>query len=155
MTETLESAYSRHADELIRYATSMVGPDDAADVVTDAMIRVFEQRASIASVDNLRAYLFRAVHHRVVDVERARSRREQREVAYHRKLRGDDGLPESSHDARIALQVLSPQQRTIVFLTYWSDHPPAEIAHTLGISEGSVRKQLARARARLREVLDV
>ena len=39
--ETLEAAYRRHSDELIRYATVLVGPDDASDVVTDAMVRVF------------------------------------------------------------------------------------------------------------------
>jgi DNA-directed RNA polymerase specialized sigma24 family protein len=41
-----------------------------------------------------------------------------------------------------------------VFLTYWADQTPADIAEVLDVSEGTVRKQLARARARLREVLD-
>jgi RNA polymerase sigma factor (sigma-70 family) len=57
-------------------------------------------------------------------------------------------------DARTALAVLSLQQRTVVFLTYWADQTPADIAEVLDVSEGTVRKQLARARARLREVLD-
>jgi DNA-directed RNA polymerase specialized sigma24 family protein len=41
--ESLESAYRRHSLELIRYATVMVGPDDATDIVTDAMVHVFDR----------------------------------------------------------------------------------------------------------------
>ena len=33
--------YRRHAAELIRYATVLVGPDDAADVVADAVLAAF------------------------------------------------------------------------------------------------------------------
>ena len=57
-------------------------------------------------------------------------------------------------DAWAALAVLSVQQRTAVFLTYWCGLTPGEVARVLDTSEGTVRKQLARARARLREVLD-
>jgi DNA-directed RNA polymerase specialized sigma24 family protein len=78
--ETLEAAYRRHSDELIRYATVLVGPDDASDVVTDAMVRVFA--LDLSAVSNLRAFLFRAVHHRAIDHQRARSRRRRREASY-------------------------------------------------------------------------
>ena len=33
--------YRRHAAELIRYATALVGPDDAPDVVTDGVLAAF------------------------------------------------------------------------------------------------------------------
>ena len=33
--------YRRHSAELIRYATVLVGPADAADVVTDAVLAAF------------------------------------------------------------------------------------------------------------------
>ena len=57
-------------------------------------------------------------------------------------------------DAQRALAGLSPQQRAVVYLTYWDDLTPAQVAALLGVSEGSVRKQLARAREQLRRVLD-
>jgi RNA polymerase sigma factor (sigma-70 family) len=41
----------------------------------------------------------------------------------------------------------------VVVLTYWMDLTPAAIAELLEVSEGSVRKQLARARARMKEAL--
>jgi RNA polymerase sigma-70 factor (ECF subfamily) len=52
-----------------------------------------------------------------------------------------------------AVLALSVQQRAVVVLTYWADLTPAAIGELLDISEGSVRRHLARARKRLREVL--
>ncbi|MGH9224089.1 MAG: sigma factor-like helix-turn-helix DNA-binding protein, partial [Acidimicrobiales bacterium] len=52
-----------------------------------------------------------------------------------------------------AVAALSVRQRAVIVLTYWLDLHPAGIATLLRVSEGSVRRHLARARARLREVL--
>lgn len=41
----------------------------------------------------------------------------------------------------------------MIFLSYWEDLTPANIARVLDVSEGAVRKQLSRARSKLREVL--
>jgi RNA polymerase sigma-70 factor (ECF subfamily) len=57
-------------------------------------------------------------------------------------------------DVLAAVDKLSVQQRACVVLTYWEDLTPAEVASRLGISAGSVKRHLARARARLRELLD-
>jgi RNA polymerase sigma factor (sigma-70 family) len=63
-------------------------------------------------------------------------------------------LPTLRSDVRIAVASLSVRQRAVIVLTYWADLDPCSVADWLGISEGSVRRHLARARARLREVLD-
>jgi RNA polymerase sigma factor (sigma-70 family) len=52
-----------------------------------------------------------------------------------------------------ALSSLSIQQRAVIVCAYWLDLDPARTAELLGVSEGSVRKQLARARAHLKEEL--
>ena len=52
-----------------------------------------------------------------------------------------------------ALAQLSPQQRAVVYFTYWDDLLPSQIAELLDVSEGTVRKQLARARDHLRRIL--
>jgi RNA polymerase sigma factor (sigma-70 family) len=153
VADPLESAYRRHSAQLIRYATVLVGPDDAQDVVTDAMVQVFARLPDVSKIANVEAFLFRAVHHRAVDHLRATSRRRRREVAYERQ-RHDPTADWTPSDARASLEALTVQQRTLVFLTYWADLTPAAVADVLDVSEGTVRKQLARARARLREVID-
>lgn len=156
MTEPLEEAYRAHADELIRYATTLVGPDRASDVVADTLLSVYARRDGTDDVEHLRAFLYRAVFHHSVDANRSRNRRRRREARAVRSQREPvvQQNSERSMDARRSLDVLSEQQRSVVFLTYWADRTPAEVAHLLDVQEGTVRKQLARARQRLREVLD-
>jgi RNA polymerase sigma factor (sigma-70 family) len=145
--------YRRHATELIRYATVLVGPDDAPDVVTDAVLAAFASPHWL-SVENRRAYLYRAVLTRGLSHRRSAHRRRRREtvVALRTTTRVDP--PDSALDAHRALASLSGQQRAVIYLTYWEDQSPAQIAILLDISEGAVRKQLARARDHLRRILD-
>jgi len=142
--------YRRHADELVRYATALVGPTDAPDVVTDAVMAAFAS-PGWPSVENQRAYLYRAVLNRSLSMRRSDARR----VAREERVAASDSVVarESSVDAQRALAVLSPQQRAVVYLTYWDDLTPTQVAALLGVSEGTVRKQLARAREQLRRIL--
>jgi RNA polymerase sigma-70 factor (ECF subfamily) len=144
--------YREHAAELVRYATVLVGPTDAADVVADAVLGSFGSRAW-PTVTNRRAYLYRAVYHRALDLRRGAARRHRRETI----TASSDYVvgAEPSLDAQRALDHLPAQQRAVVFLTYWADLTPAQAAELLDVSEGTVRKQLARARTTLRRVLDV
>lgn len=52
--------YHQYEPELIRYATILVGPDDAPDVVTDAVLAAIRSPAW-RTVGQRRAYLYRAV----------------------------------------------------------------------------------------------
>jgi RNA polymerase sigma-70 factor (ECF subfamily) len=143
--------YRANAGELVRYATVLVGPTDAADVVADAVLGAFGSTAW-PTVTNQRAYLYRAVYHRALDLRRGTTRRHRREAA----TASSDSVAgaESSLDAQRALAHLPAQQRAVVFFTYWADLTPAQAAELLDVSEGTVRKQLARARTTLRRVLD-
>jgi RNA polymerase sigma factor (sigma-70 family) len=141
--------YRQHSGELIRYATVLVGPDDAGEVVSDAVLGAARTRWE--SVDNPRAYLFRCVHNRAMSHKRSTLRRLAREQAA--VSLPSTATPDPSIDALRALDTLSTQQRAVIYLTYWEDLTPAAAAELLGIGEGSVRKQLARARDQLRTVL--
>lgn len=142
--------YRQHADELVRYATALVGPDDAPDVVTDAVMAAFRS-PEWPRVANQRAYLYRAVLNRAHSVRRSDARRRNREART--ALRPTTDPVGSSADAQRALAVLTAQQRAVVYLTYWDDLTPSQIAGVLDVSEGTVRKQLARAREQLRRTL--
>lgn len=145
--------YRRHAAELVRYATALVGPDDAPDVVADAVVAAFASR-SWRDVDNRRAYLYRAVLNHSASHHRSSQRRRRREERAATLVPSASDPPGAAVDAHRALASLSEQQRAVVFLTYWEDLAPAQIADLLGVSDGTVRKQLARARDQLRRILD-
>lgn len=143
--------YEKHADDLVRFATGLVGPSDAADVVSAAVLRAVSS-ASWGTARNQRAYLFRAVlnearmHHRSTMRRRAREAR-----AAVRDVSAETPLPRPEVLELVAR--LSVRQRAVVVLTYWDDLDRASVARLLGISEGAVKRHLARAHHRLRELL--
>ena len=64
--------FDRYGVELTRFATSLVGPSDARDTVSDAMLRaMWSERWK--RVTNQRAYLYRAVASQAKMHHRARS----------------------------------------------------------------------------------
>jgi DNA-directed RNA polymerase specialized sigma24 family protein len=75
-------------------------------------------------------------------------------VAWRRVSRADDPdayLVGERTTLLAALRQLPPRQRAVVVLRYWEDLTDAQIAATLGCSPGTVRSQLSRALAKLRE----
>lgn len=138
-----EDVYRKHVGELMRFATSLVGPFDAHDVVIDACVST-SRSARWLSIENKRAYLYRTV----LNTARSRRLREQRSAP-----QGRVELAESDYDVLAALGRLSMCRRSVVVLTYWEDLAPCEVAEVLAASEGTPKRHLARARVRLREIL--
>lgn len=150
MDEPLSKTYLWLRPELLRLAASVVGVDDASDVVSDVYLRI----ADSSGASNPAAYLRRAVVNAAISHERSRRRRMVRDNNFLRWWPGRPTIsPSRDLDVERALRALSVQQRAIIHLTYWSDFTPARVGEELDITEGSVKKQLARARATLREEL--
>lgn len=145
-----EVLWRSHADELLRFATVLVGPSDAPDVVTDAFMRS-ETVLGSGTITNPRAYLFRAVTNHAHDLRRSRERRWKRDLAAIGPA--SSAAPDSHVDVRRAVSGLSVQQRAVIYLAYWEDLPERGIADVLDISPGSVRRHLTRARRHLRKAL--
>ncbi|HET8740207.1 MAG TPA: RNA polymerase sigma factor [Acidimicrobiia bacterium] len=147
-----EEVYRSYSHELTRYATGLVGPFDAPDVVTDACLKAFETRNWPDVVDR-RAYLYRTVLTVATDHHRRTLARRVREM----KSAAREQIPDPSATVDIevlqAVERLSIQQRSAVFLTYWEDLSPEVVAQRMGISTGAVKRHLARARKRLGEML--
>ena len=147
----MESAYRRHAHELTGYAIGLVGPAGAEDIVSSAFVKAMTC-PSWVDVENPRAYLYRVV------LNEARTEHRNRE---RRRIREATGRPETSFvypdpvpEISAAIDRLSERQRQVVLMAYWADLSEVDIADTLGISRGSVRKHLGRARIALRTLLD-
>jgi RNA polymerase sigma factor (sigma-70 family) len=149
--ESDEAVYEKYAEGLIRFATALVGPTDAADVLSTAVLRCFGS-PGWANVRDHRAYLTRAVLNEARMHYRSTMRRRAREERF--PPRDSVDPPEVRPEVLDLVARLSTRQRAVVVLTYWDDLDPDEIARRLDISTGSVRKHLARAHARLRKAMN-
>lgn len=151
---TLSEAYEKWANDLVGFATTLVGPVDAADVVADAFVELLDDRAGWGRVERPRAFLFGVVANRARMQVRSSARRRSRERRFGAGQRSRlDVTADGPGGAQRLFGQVSLQQRTFQFLAYWEDWPIAEIATHAGVSDGTVRKQLARARSKIREEL--
>lgn len=143
--------YERLAPELIRFATGLVGPSDAEDLLATSVIKAISARAW-PSIENKRAYLYRVLTNEASKSRRAAVRRQHREIdAIERQpaavVWGNDP------DVFAALRRLRARQRAVIHLTYWADQSPQQIADTLDTSLRTVERELTNARSRLEQLL--
>jgi RNA polymerase sigma factor (sigma-70 family) len=150
VTDGRAQIYGKYAAELTRFATGLMGPADADDVVSAAVVRSMYS-VGWTKVRNHRAYLYRAVLNEAKSWHRGTFRRRARERLW---LQGEVTTLEAPNPEVLdLLDGLSIKQRAVIVLTYWSDLAPESIGTLLGISEGTVKRHLARAREKLRERL--
>lgn len=147
-----EQVYRSYSEELIRYATGLVGPFDASDVVTDACLRAFDSRGWGEVVDQ-RAYLYKTVLSVATDHHRRTLSRRLRELRTATREQMPDPSDVIDVEVLAAVERLSVQQRAAVYLTYWEDMTPRAVAVRMGVAEGTVKRHLNRARKRLGEIL--
>lgn len=153
---SIEDAYVRYADDLVRYATLLVPRSAAADIVADTFADLLRNAdGAWSAAQHPKGFLFGAVANRARMYHRQNARRRQRERQLVLASRESvEGVVDDSSDELLAvLEALSAQQRAVTYLTYWQDFSVAQVAAALGVGDGTVRRQLARARSRLRGAL--
>jgi len=138
--------------DLMRYATALVGVSDAGDVVSSVVTRVMA-KDGLVGLDEPKAYLMRSILNEVRMRHRSRSR-ETRAVS---ALKADG--PQQRHEDHIdhvldLIMDLPPRQRAAVFLAYYEQYSPTEIAELMRCRPGTVRRYLHLARAKLKEVIN-
>jgi len=146
--------YATAAQERLRRTAYLICGDwdHAADIVQEALIRVYVAWPRIERKGGLNAYARRCVVNVAIDLGRRRSSTEL--PTDHEAMDRATGVPDHDVPARTALvdalRDLAPRQRACVALRYFEDLSVAETAHILGCSEGTVKSQTARALASLR-----
>ncbi len=151
MRESDEHLYVRLAPELVRFATTLVGPSDAEDLLSSGFTKAITS-PGWDRVEHRRAYLYRMLVNEARKSHRSTSRRRQREIrVVHRDtIEMERGL---DPDVVAALKRLTVRQRAVVHLTYWADLTPRQVAETLDTSLRTVERELTTARHRLEQML--
>lgn len=147
---TRADVFESYGVELTRFATSLVGPAEAQDVVSEALLRSMWSD-NWQNVRNQRAYLYRAIVSQARMHHRTASRRIERERRALPIL--VSGAPDGHFDVWDALGHLNVDERAVVYLIYWEDLTEIETAERIKASERTVRRRLVRARRKLGRLL--
>ena len=136
-----------------RMAESLLGnEDDAADVVQDCFVTLWNDRNKLRHVANREAWCITLVKRRCVDLLRRRRPTVDIETLYNmadESAADDDRL-------RLALQFidrLPERQARAVRLRHFDDADTQAIARTLQINEGNVYTLLSRAYSTLKQMI--
>lgn len=149
----VRAVYDAHYGKLAGWTTKLVGdPDLAHDLATEAFVKLLRHWGT---VEEPRAWLYTTTANLVRDHWRKRSREA---AAYSRHEAGSlDGDSQVQAAPDVATQVtvralvedLPERLRSVVLLHYYADMPVAQVAAALGKSEGTVKRDLYDARARM------
>ncbi|NYI42795.1 sigma-70 family RNA polymerase sigma factor [Demequina lutea] len=152
----LDEVMRERGSGLLAYARLLTGNDaEAEDVLQDALVRSFSRGRTFTHVNAAEAYVRRAIPS--VFIDRLRHRRTRDTALERQAYEQDEAISMGDRDAvldvRAALATLPPRERACTVLRFYDDLTVPQIAAQLGLAEGTVKRYLADASARLASVL--
>lgn len=155
MTDTLDIgvAYRQYANELTCYLRKR-GASDPEDLCHTVFLEVCHRAAAYEERGELRGWLYRIAHSRLIDERRWRARRfivpleEWKAIADSPEdvIINQVFVQDALHYARLV-----PAQQRVLWLRYTRGLEPMGVATVLGITHGVAKSLQHRALARLRE----
>lgn len=155
--QVVTTLVAERGDALTRYAYLLCGSaDDAADLVQDALVSTFGRLRNGFGITSAEAYVRRTILNSYLDGGRRATRwRKIAHLAVVPEL-DESAVPasESRIDLQDELQKLAPRERACLVLRYYEDLKVDDIAITLGISSGAVKRYLSDGLAKMAVALD-
>lgn len=156
-----EALYRQHATRLYNLASRMAGPHaDADDLLQDIFLIAHRKLGSFRGESSLGTWLYRLAMNHCLDVLRSRQTRMGQQTD---SLDEPDAMPVASPgpglgavsriDLERAIETLPPACRAAFLLHDVEGFGHHEVGAMLGVSEGTSKSQVHKARLRIREYL--
>ena len=146
VTELQETLY-RTARSILR------NEQDAQDAVQEAVTQAFARLHTLRDPAKFKPWLLRILVNTCYDACRRR-----RSTVYLEAVEETLAAPQSDCEERMSLwsavMRLPEEQKAVVTLFYDEGLPIRAISEVLGVTQGTVKTRLSRARGRLRQMLD-
>lgn len=155
--------YNTYFGGLYKYVLVQVKAEDIAqDIVQDVFLYMWEHRNHIQIHTQLKSYLYRSCHNKVIDFYRQVSKNERLQnkllhaysrISLERDVHTND-LYKLDQLADEALDYLPPQRRKVFELCRHQGKTYQQAAEELGISPHTVKEHMAHALSSLRSFLN-
>ena len=152
---TFEENYRQVYRDLYQFALYTLGnPQDAEDVVSDAVVDAYQSYGKLRNQEAFRAWIFKILTakckrklkeyvNKTVELEESGLAQEDREWTV-----------EESQDVRDAFFTLSEEERLIISMSVFGGYNSKEIGKSLLIRDTTVRSKLSRAFDKMQKVLE-
>ena len=127
----------------------------ATDVSQDAFVKAYERLAGLRKPESFGPWLMKITRRCALDSVRRRPKEIRLETKFSSAIENPNGrLDEDKQQLLAAVVKLPRAEKQVVMLRYFGDNSINNVTEILGRSTGTVTKQLSRARARLRKILE-
>ena len=143
---------AQRGDALLRYAALLCGNrDDAADLVQEALVKTFGRLRNGFGVESAEAYVRRVILNTHLDGGRRHGRWRRVAPLEYQPEQRDSEAPstDTKLDLHDELRKLTPRERACLVLRYYDDLKVDDIAATLGLSSGTVKRYLSDGLAKM------
>lgn len=154
-----ESVYERTVERIYALCLRMCGStEDAADLVQDVYVRAWEKLGLYRGESLFTTWLHRLAVNVTLEKRRSRGRRQRFEVEgqdlelYARAA--TQSMPGTRVDLERAIAALPEKAREVLVLRDVQGYKYEEIAQMTGVSLGTVKAQIHRARGLVKEALE-
>jgi RNA polymerase sigma-70 factor (ECF subfamily) len=156
-TRAFERLYRTHAARVFCLARRMIGPDYAGEITQDVFVRVWEKLITFRGESAFGTWLHRVavnvILHRRSALKTERGRLDDDEAALD-QIPARAGTSDLGMDFESAVGKLPSGARMVFVLHDVEGFKHEEIADLLGVTSGTTKAQLHRARMILRQHLD-
>lgn len=148
--------YEKIYIDLYRFAFyTLRGPQDAGDVVSEAVIAAFENIGKLKKTESFRSWMFTIVANKCRKKIRGYQEVRDRES-------GDAGdMPElgqepdlaGNHDVHMAFSKLGEEEKLIISMTVLGGYNSREVGQMMNLNDNTVRSKRSRALEKMRQFL--
>lgn len=156
----LDALYARHGPGILSFLIARLNDRELAEeVLQDVMLAVWRNAANFRGESKVLTWMLTIARNRAINTQR---RRQPKLVMFSEELGlpGNDTGPldkvekrDRNEAVRDALDMLPDAQREVLVLVFYHHLSGVEVAELLGISVGTVKSRLFRAKEMLRRVL--
>ncbi len=126
------------------------------DIAQETFIKAYLSIRSFQGIARFGTWLYRIAYNEFISTMRAEHPTASIDDLTSAPSTGSSGYESQDirHDIQVALNTLSPTERTLIILRYNEDRPIKEITRITGLPEGTVKVYLSRARTKMAKAME-